>query len=118
MPAPTIPGNLLRITKANDRCRDRGMVQRPGGRCLSRTAVITSGNCSQVFHHPQIASSAGSLNPGRFRRQSSARKFATRSRVIAPVSRPAYIGEYTITRLFWLRQNGEIFCSISHRTSA
>jgi hypothetical protein len=74
------------------------MVQRPGGRCLSRTPVITSGNCSQVFHYPQIASSAGSLNPGRFRRQSSARKFATRSRVIAPVSRPAYITPHDCVR--------------------
>ena len=52
--------------------------------------------------------SNGSWKLGRLRRQSSPVKFATRSRVMAPVSKPADMGEYTMTPILFAFANGRI----------
>jgi len=57
--------------------------------------------------------SSGSWKLGRFLRQSSAAKFATRWCVMAPVSSPADIGEYTMTPMLFRSAKGRISFSIA-----
>ena len=97
--------DLRRGAHADDRAGHCGMAQRPRdrdfarwcgrARCRSRAAVRPDSDCASAAA-PESSECGGGNRP-----RACA---ATRSRVIVPVSRPDFIGEYTITPMLFAPQ--------------